>query len=156
METFFNYFQAIVACVTPIIVAWFAYKAAKSEKQTKKYMEMQKEVETLNNSIKAKEKEEMKSQFENINSSISKLSQKMNEIEKRMQNFSNLDKKLENIIEISNSNFEFCSSLSSVITSIGNALDASDIIPTDQLRNDLRTHQENERKIINRVCKIVM
>ena len=56
---------------------------------------------------------------------------------------------------MSNVDFEFCNSLSSIITSIGNALDSSDVIDSDTLQQDLINHRKKTEELVNKAVKIV-
>lgn len=152
---FFEYFERIVLCLSPIIIAWYGYQSSKSEKQTKKYIESQEELKKANEKLKQKEKEEMQEHFDKIDSSITSLSKQVESLNKSIGKISEIDKRIDNLVKMSNVNFEFCTSLSAVISSIGNALDSSDAIESGTLRDDLTAHQNRERDLMNRVHKIV-
>ena len=155
MEAFFDYLERIVVCISPIVIAWFGYRASKNEKQTKKYIETQEELKRANDTLKKKEKDELQAHLDKLDESIGTLTLEINGLKKSINGISEIDKRLNNLVEMSNVNFEFCTSLSTVISSIGNALDSTDVIESGNLRNDLSDHQKKEHELIAKVCKIV-
>ena len=152
---FFDLIDRFIVCCSPIIIAWFGFKASKNEKQTKRYMAVQEELRLANEKLKEKEKEELQEHFDKIDSSISSLATQVQKLEKSMNKISEIDKVMTNLVTMSNVNFEFCTSLSAVISSIGNALDSSDAIVSGSLQTDLAEHQKRERALVQKVCKIV-
>ncbi len=149
------YFEKIVTCCSPIVIAWFGIVAARNEKQTKNYIEAQEKVKKANDALKAKEKEELQAHFDKLDKSIGALRDQVNNLEASIGKISEMDKRLNNLVEMSSINFEFCQSLSTVISSIGNALDSSDAIESGTLKKDLGTHLQTERSLASKMCKIV-
>lgn len=152
---FFDYLERIIVCLSPIVIAWFGLRASRNEKQTKKYISAQEELRQANEKLKAKEKEELQAHFDKIDTSISSLADQVSKLETAIGKISEIDKVMTNLVTMSNVNFEFCTSLSAVISSIGNALDSSDAIVSGSLQTDLAEHQKRERELVNKVCKIV-
>ncbi len=155
MPSFFDYLERFVVCISPIIIAWFGYRANKNEKQTKKYMEAQEELKKANEELKNKESEELQHHLNKLDKSINDLTTKVNRLDSSISSIGEIDTRLNNLVEMSNANFEFCSSLSTVISSIGNALDSSDVIESGNLKHDLAEHQKTERALISKVCRII-
>lgn len=153
--TFLEIFQIIMTCISPIIIAWFGYSASKNEKQTKKYMESQEQLKQANDKLKDKEKKELQEHFNKLDNSITSLKNQVNKLEASISKISEIDKRIEGLVEMSNVNFEFCNSLSAVISSIGNALDSSDVINSETLQNDIATHKAKAEALVNRAVKIV-
>ena len=153
--TILDAFQIIMTAITPIIVGWFGYAAAKNEKQTKKYIEAQEELKKANAVIKSKEMDEMQKHFDKLDKSISKLTKQVEVLEKSIDKVSEIDRRIDGLVTMSNVNFEFCNSLSSVITSIGNALDSSDVIDSNTLQQDLTNHKKKAEELVNKAVKIV-
>lgn len=153
--TFLEVFQIVMTCLSPIIIAWFGYSASKNEKQTKKYMQSQEELKQANAKLKEKEKEELKTHFDKIDKSINSLTKQVQNLEQSISKISEIDKRIDGLVEMSNVNFEFCNSLSAVISSIGNALDSSDVIDSGTLQTDLATHRKKAEELVNRAVKIV-
>ena len=153
--TFLEVFQVIMTCISPIIIAWFGYSANKNEKQTKKYMEAQEQLKQANDKLKNKEKEELQEHFDKLDNSITTLTQQVKKLEKSISKISEIDKRIEGLVEMSNVNFEFCNSLSAVISSIGNALDSSDVIDSGTLQSDIAAHKVKAEALVNRAVKIV-
>lgn len=154
-DVIFDYIVKAITCCSPIIIAWFGFVSARNEKQTKKYIESQESLKKANDKLKEKEKEELQAHFAKLEKSIGSLTTQVSNLEKSVGKISEIDKTINNLVEMSNINFEFCQSLSAVISSIGNALDSSDAIESGTLRNDLSEHQKRERNLVSKVCKIV-
>ena len=131
------------------------YHSSKNEKQTRKYLESQEELKKANAKIKAKEKEEMQEHFDKLDNSINSLKNQVKQLEASINKISAIDKRIDGLVEMSNVNFEFCNSLSSVISSIGNALDSSDIIDSGTLQKDINAHKKKAEELVNRAVKIV-
>lgn len=155
LENIFGYLEKFLTCASPIIVAWFAYRANRSEKQTKKYLEAQEALKTANNTLKERDDKEVQRQFQEITDLTGTILKKFDDVDAQLKNISILDKKIENLIEISNLNFEFCTSLSVIISSIGSALDKSNNFKDSDLSADLKQHRIREQEIVNKVCKII-
>lgn len=153
--SFLEIFQIIMTCISPIIIAWFGYSANKNEKQTKKYMESQEQLKQANNKLKDKEKKELQAHFTKLDNSIASLTNQVKNLETSISKISEIDKRIEGLVEMSNVNFEFCNSLSSVISSIGNALDSSDMIDSGTLQKDIAAHKIKAEDLVNRAVKIV-
>ena len=141
--------------VSTIIVAWFGLQSSKSQKDQAKYLKAQEDLKKANDEMKVKEKEELQEHFNKLEGSIDSLTTQVKNLEKSIGKISEIDKRLNNLVEMSNVNFEFCTSLSAVISSIGNALDSSDAIESGTLQHDLLEHKKHETALINRMCKIV-
>lgn len=152
---FLEVFQIILGCISPIIIAWFGYCASKNEKQTKKYIESQEELKKANNKLKDKENEELQKHFTSIENSIQSLADQVSKLEKSINTISEIDRRLDGLVEMSNINFEFCTSLSSVISSIGNALDSSNVIDSGTLQIDIAAHKAKADALVNQAVKIV-
>ena len=144
-----------MTAITPIVVAWLGYVATKNEKQTKKYIEAQEELKKANAIIKSKELEEMQKHFEKLDKSICQLAKQVNILEESIDKVSEIDRRIDGLITMSNVDFEFCNSLSSIITSIGNALDSSDVIDSGTLQQDLINHRKKTEELVNKAVKIV-
>lgn len=155
MEDFWMYFEKIITCCSPIVIAWFGVVSARNEKQTKDYIEAQEKAKKANDALKAKEQEELQAHFDKLDKSIGALRLQVDNLEASIGKLSEMDKRLNNLVEMSSINFEFCQSLSAVISSIGNALDSSDAIESGTLKNDLGNHLQTERSLSARMCKIV-
>lgn len=148
-------FERLMVCISPFFIAWMGYRSSKSEKQLKKYMESHEELKRVNAEIKEKEKKELQEHLSKIDDSISSLTKTVNTLEGKVDKIGAIDKQLERLVDMSNANLEFCQSLSSVISSIGNALDSSEVIPSGALREELNAHKKRERELLQKVFKIV-
>lgn len=154
-DNYLAYFEIIMTFLSGIIIAWFGYQANKNEKQTKKYLESQEELKQTQQKLKDKENEELQKHFDKLDNSISSLSVQVENLEKSMSKISEIDKRIDNLVEMSTVNFEFCTSLSAVISSIGNALDSSEVIDSGTLQNDIAIHKKKEQELVNKAVKIV-
>ena len=155
MEVFFDYFVRFMTCISPIVVGWFGIQANRNSKKQAEYIQAQEDLKAANEELKVKEKKELEEHFKKIDGSITKLTKQVAKLETSIGKISEIDKRINNLVEMSNINFEFCTSLSAVISSIGNALDSSDAIESGTLQADLAEHKKHETALLNRMCKIV-
>ena len=157
METFeqvFAFFERIAICLSPIIVGYFSLVASRNEKNTKKFIESQAKLQAAEKKIADQEKEELDAKFKTITDAVATISDKVGKIETKLEHLANMKVQVDNLMELSNANFEFCTSLSMVIKSIGNALDASEVISSEGIKEALNVHTSREYKLISDVCKI--
>ena len=151
----FEIFERLMICLSPFFIAWMSYRSSQNEKQMKKYMESHEELKRISAELKEKEQKELQEHLSKIDKSIASLTKTVNTLEDKVDKIGAIDKQLERIVDMSNADLEFCQSLSSVISSIGNALDSSEVIPSGALREDLKAHKKREQELLNKVFKIV-
>ena len=152
--SFLEIVERIIICLSPIIVAWFGFQANKNEKQTKKYFESQEALKAANDALKAKEKQELQAHFDKVDNAIKDLSNEVKNMQTSLSKLTEIDNMMTNLVTMSNNNFQYCTSLSTVISSIGHALESSDVIESGKIGEEIAAHEERERKLINNVCKI--
>ena len=145
----------VITCLSPIIVAYFGYITTKQQKQTKEFIDLQTKFNSVNEENKRKEAEEQKKLIESIQKSVSDLQRQVGDMKNEM-NIDNINKQLENIIEISHVNFEYSQSLSQVICAIGDCIDSSTVSEESAkaFKTQLDEHQKNEREFTNRIFKV--
>lgn len=142
---------AIITCVSPIIVAYFGYITTKQQKQTKEFIDLQTRYNEQNAAIKRQEAEAQKKSIEGIQKSVKDLQSQMRNLESKFD-IKKINDRLDDIIEISQVNFEYSQSLSSVICAIGDCIDSSvDSDTAAKFKNELKAHQSREREFASRI-----
>ena len=141
--------------LTPIIVALIGLQGIRAEKETKKLVDAQKELNDAKDELKRKDEAEKNQQFTKLDQSIQALAVKVEQMDKTVEGLTKLDSQLKNLMTLSTATYEFTSSLSSVVQSIGNALENSDSINSGSLKEDLANHKKMEASIRSQVVKIL-
>lgn len=148
----FEIISSLITCISPIIVAYFGYIATKQQKQTKEFIDLQTKYNAQNETIKKQEAEAQKKLVTEIQDSVNKLREQVKTLEDKFD-IQRINDRLEDIIDISQVNFEYSQSLSSVICAIGDCVDNSVSDPTvaNKFKNELNAHQAREREFTNRI-----
>lgn len=153
--TLFEYFERLMICLSPLAVAWLGLQSSRTEKQTKKYMESQQQLKEANDKLEAKNREEIQKKLDNIGSSMEAMQRQIEALETKVASITSMDRKIEKLVEMSNVNYEFCSSLSQLVSAIGTALDKSTGICSDDLPAEMRRHHDVEHQLTARIGKIM-
>ena len=153
--SFLEIFQVIITCISPIVVAWFGYRATRNEKATSKYIKLQEENKAIADKLKQKEKEELQAHFKTLEDSIGSMQTQITSMNDSIKKITEIDRMLSKLVKLSNLNFDFCNSLAGTISAIGSALDTSDSIRSYLLQSEMQRHQEKTQEIVNDVCKIL-
>lgn len=148
--------MSVITCLSPIIVAYFGYIATKQQKQTKEFIDLQTKYNTQNEALKKKEMEDQKQSIDAIRKSVADLQKQIIDL-KQQVDLSKINDQLENIINISQVNFEYSQSLSQVICAIGDCIESAHVgeAQTKKFKTELERHQSEERKFVNRIFKVV-
>lgn len=142
---------AVITCLSPIIVAYFGYITTKQQKQTKEFIDLQTKYNNQNNEIKKQEAEAQKKSIGEIQKSITNLQTQINQLEAKFD-IKKINERLEDIIEISQVNFEYSQSLSSVICAVWECVDSTvDPVVAGKFKSELNAHQAREREFTNRI-----
>lgn len=147
--------SSLITCISPIIVAYFGYIATKQQKQTKEFIDLQTKYNAQNDSIKKQEIDAQKKSISEIQNSIKVLRDQMIKLEQKVD-MDRINSRLEDIIDISQVNFEYSQSLSSVICAIGDCVDSA-VEPeiANKFKAELNAHQIREREFTNRILRKV-
>lgn len=142
---------AVITCLSPIIVAYFGYITTKQQKQTKEFIDLQTRYNNQNAEIKKQEAEAQKKSIADIQQSVKDLQTQLNNLESKID-IKKINDRLEDIIDISQVNFEYSQSLSSVICAIGDCVDQSvDSDTAKKFKEELQAHQAREREFTKRI-----
>lgn len=142
---------AIITCISPIIVAYFGYITTKQQKQTKEFIDLQTRFNNQNAELKKQEADQQKKAIEDVQKSIKNLEKQMQGLEAKFD-IKKINDRLDDIVEISQVNFEYSQSLSSVICAIGDCVDSSvDPKIASKFKTELNAHQAREREFTNRI-----
>ena len=153
--SFLKILEGIITCITPVILAVIGLRQTKANKKVEDYANLSKELAELRDKAEQRQKEELDEHFKKIESSFDDLKRKFTTISEQVENLSKLDRQLTGLIEISKVNFEFCQSLSTIVSGIADALDSTDAINSADLKKQLAEHHSTEQALAGRILKIV-
>ena len=151
----FEIFERIMVCVSPILIALIGLQGSRQEKKTKELVEATTKLNDLKKENEQKEKAALDEHFKKLDSSLEKLSEKVDKLDMRVESLATMETKLNGLIQLSSSSIQLCQSLSSIMSSVGDALDSTDIINSGDLKEELRKHREKENAITQQVMKIM-
>lgn len=145
----------IITCLSPIVCAWIAYNSSVTTKKTKEYMELQAKYNQELEEKKEREAEQQRQAMARMQKDIAALSDKVDNLAKEFS-MEDIHNKLEHLTTMSQLNFEYSQSLSSVICSIGDCLEHADIRGTEEIGKEMDEHRKREKEFANRLAKTVM
>ncbi len=145
----------IIGCLSPIICAWIAYNSSVTTKKTKEYMELQAKYNKELEEKKDRETEEQRKAMDQMKKDIESLSQQVDNLAKSFS-MEDIHTKLEHLTTMSQLNFEYSQSLSSVICSIGDCIERADLNGTDEISKEMSEHRAREKEFANRLAKTVV
>lgn len=93
--------------------------------------------------------------MERMQKDIAALSEKVDDLAEKFS-MEDIHNKLEHLTTMSQLNFEYSQSLSSVICSIGDCLEHADIAGTEEIGKEMDEHRKREQEFANRLAKTVM
>lgn len=161
----FDYLERILVGLTPIIVAYLAYRTSKREKADKDYRELrqkyEKELEKKRNDEEAERKRDMENIQEDIESfkddikmDIQNITAQMDALKEQID-MSEITKQLNNLVDITGINLDYSQSLSKVLLTIGSALCNESNPHCEDITKVMNEHQEKERNIVNKIYKAI-
>jgi len=145
----------IIGCLSPIICAWIAYRSSVATKKTKEYMELQAKYNKELEEKKDREVQEQRQAMEQMKKDIESLSKQVDSLAKSFS-MEDIHTKLEHLATMSQLNFEYSQSLSSVICSIGDCIERADLNGTDEISKEMDEHRAREKEFASRLAKTVM
>lgn len=152
---FLKLLEGILTCITPVILAIIGLRQTKANKKVDDYAKAQSEIEGMRKAMDERQKKDLEQHFEKIENSITKLQAQVDEMHVTIETLSKLDRQISSLIELSNVNFEFCQSLSTIVSGIADALDSTDAINSADLKEQLAEHRKTEQALAGRIVKIV-
>lgn len=152
---FLKVLEGILTCITPVILAIIGLRQTKANKKVDDYAKAQSEIEGMRKAMDERQKEDLEQHFKKIESSIDRLQTQVDEMRSTVETLSKLDRQISSLIELSNVNFEFCQSLSTIVSGIADALDSTDAINSADLKEQLAEHRKTEQALAGRIVKIV-
>lgn len=153
--TFFDIFERIIVCLTPIILAIIGLAQVKSQKKVDDYAKSQQELSKARAELAERDKAELEEHFTKLETQLDGFESKINDLDKKVEHLSKLDKQLAGLIDISSANFGLCQSLSNVMSSIGDALDSTESINSVDLKKQLSKHRQKEQELTERIFKTI-
>ena len=153
--TAFEHLKDLITCVSPIIIALFAYWSSRNEKQTKEYLEIQKKHQDLLDEEAKKDRKSIDDHFNKIDERLCNVNSQVTKLNKSIEEIEDLSKKINGLVSLSNINFEFCTSLSHMISAIGTSLDSSAVIDSVNLKSELSEFNKKQSEYSSRAVKII-
>lgn len=153
--SFLKILEGIIACITPIILAFIGLRQTKANKKVEEYTKLSKELAEMRDQEEQRQKKELDAHFKKIEDSFEDLKRDFSTISEQVEKLSKLDRQLSSLIELSQVNFEFCQSLSTIVSGIADALDSTDVINSADLKAQLAEHHKTEQALAGRILKIV-
>lgn len=168
----------IFGIISPFIMTYIAYRLAKTERGTKKYREAQKIIAEQNRTIAdqkkkaedtalqnqfAAQKQELRDVTESQNNQIKDLVNTIDNLGKSVNTFiekadkiDSIDSQLDKLIQMSDINFQYSRSLSSVVVTIGQSLKQQKLDQDSEIDASITTHKKVETDLLNKLCKVLM
>ena len=154
MDQFFAYLERLLIVLSPIIAAYFAYKSAVTQKDTKKYVDLRQKYEKeLEEKREAAEKAQQEA-IKQMQQDLKDLRREMNDWKKSI-NMGEVDDKLDAVLTVSKLNFQYSQSLSSVILAIGDVVETSQVGDVDTIKEEMKRHKKEEMNISSSLLKII-
>ena len=150
----FEIIERLIVCISPIVVAWFAWRSSVSQKRTKEFLELQTKYNAELEATKKREADAQHAAMEKMSDDIAKLESKVDTLVNSLD-LEEINGQLKNILELSNINFDYSQSLSQVICAIGDCVERSSIGNTSVVADELAKHKVKEREITGRLVKIL-
>lgn len=145
----------IITCISPILCAIIAWNSTTTTKKTKEYMELQSKYNKELEEKKARESKEQRDAMARMQQDIANVSKKVDELAQAFS-MEDLHDKLEHLTAMSQLNFEYSQSLSSVICSIGDCIERADMAKSDDISKEMAEHRKRESEFAKRLTKIVI
>jgi len=144
----FDYFERAIICITPIIVAWFSWRSAVTQKKTKELVELQAKYNAKEKEIQKNEKDEQKQNIAKLSEDMCKVKEQIDQLSQTL-NLEELHKQLSKISAISKINYDYSQSLSQVICAIGKCIEVTDPEgkSAQEVASVLAAHQQKEMAI---------
>lgn len=154
MGDWFSILERLIACLSPIFIAWCGWKITTSERKSKEYRELKEKYEIETEEKRQLERRAHAELLKETAEKVETLSDEIAEL-RRGSDHSAIEKNLQALMSLSNTNFQYCRSLSRVVSSIGKALVSTGTLedPTE-VQLAIRQHEEDEQKLTDAIFKI--
>lgn len=152
---FLKILEGIITCVTPVILAIIGLRQTRANKKVEEYTKLNQELAEMRDKEEQRQKKELDEHFKKIEGSFDDFKQEFSSLSEKVEKLSKLDRQLSSLIELSQVNFEFCQSLSTIVSGIADALDSTDAINSEGLKSQLAEHHKTEQALAGRILKIV-
>ena len=151
----FDLFERFIVCITPIALGFIGVQQTRSEKKSKEFLDLQKQLDEARREKDERDKLELQEHFQKLENSIETMSRKISEMENTVNNITKLNKQITGLIQLSSANLQLCQSLSNIVSSIGDALDSTDSISSGDLKVQLLNHRKKEQEVTEEILKIM-
>ena len=155
----------IITIITPFAIAYLAYISTKKEKKEEKYRLLQKKAEQERDMLLLEKEEKKEEVFDKLIKDIAIMktdfSKDINNLNKRVEeiakanNIEALNNQLSKLALISTVNFEYSQSMSTVVVTIGEALQKSTYDENNDISHAISKHKEDEKTLIGKMYKMI-
>lgn len=153
----------LLSSITTIIVAALGLSQSKKTKESEKYRKLREQIETQEKEAAEKKEQENIERLETIEKSISGMKSDIDELKINVRNLTNTDltqieNQLSNLHTLQADNFSYIQSLSNVVLTMGESLNASDAIDVkdkDKMKEMIDRHRAAEQEISKKLYKII-
>ncbi len=152
---FLTILERIITCITPVILAVIGLRQTRANKKVEEFTRVSKELAEMRDKEDQRQKKELDEHFKKIEGSFDEFKKEFSGLSEKVESLSKLDRQLRGLIELSQVNFEFCQSLSTIVSGIADALDSTDQINSEGLKTQLADHHKTEQALAGRILKIV-
>ena len=154
MGELIGYIEVLLTALSPIIAAFFAYKTAVTEKETKKYVELREKYEKEMQSKREAAEAAQSKAIADMQADVKQLRKEMADWQKTI-NMNDVDSKLDCLLKVSKLNFDYSQSLSSVIAAIGDVVEKAEVGDVDTIREEIKRHKKEEMSIHSSLIKLI-
>lgn len=151
----FDYFSKFVACLSPIICAWIAWKAQTTQKKTKEFMELQTKYNAELESRKTLEAKAQQELLDKMQKSIDGLTKDVKTL-KEAVDLDGMKKSISDTKQIVRSNLAYTQSISQVICSLANIIESAHVGDASAIQEIIATHRDTERKIMSKITDVAL
>ena len=157
-------FSILVNAAVTIFVAILGWQQRAKRKEDEAYRELREKLEKDKEDAIMREKEEEEKRLVSIESSISRLSKDVGELQETVRELSteqltDIKNQLKNLHTMESKNFGYIRSLSNVVVTIGEVLNGSTTIESkskDKLDECIEEHKKKESDIHEALIKLIM
>lgn len=154
MEEFTAIFERLVMCLSPIICAWMSYRSSVSQKKTKEFMDLQAKYNEQTEQIRKSEAEAQKKAIADMHTDIDNLRTQVKELSDSLS-IASISERLQDLIQISKINFDYSTSMSQLISAVGDCIETGSPEDIATMRKDVARHKQFEHAMASELLKLI-
>lgn len=144
---FLTMIERIFAIFSPIFIAWCGWKISVTDRQNKAYRELRQQYDESMEKQRKKEQQEQANAIASTAKKVDELTAEVTEI-RRIQENQNIAEDIHELTKLVNINFEYCQSLSDVVSTMGQTSNNKDV------QEAVAQHKKTEHDLVSRIYKI--